>query len=120
MGGTPPHPSGAVSSSAPAAIGMAWTSCSPPSDRRGSLLDRVALCPELQVENRLQCLAGAVQANLDGVTGGTERGRRLVGVELLDVAEHEHGPVARRQTLDGPAHDSARLLSLEHAVAGYV
>src|SRR5262245_62437505 len=99
---------------------MAWTSCSPPSDRRGSLLDRVALCPELPVEKRLQCLAGAVQANLDGVAGGAERGRRLVGVELLDVAEHEHGPIARRQTLDGPEHGATRLLSLEHAVAGHV
>src|SRR5262249_27341396 len=58
--------------------------------------------------------------NLDGVAGGAERGRRLVGVELLDVAEHEHGLIARRQTLDGPEHGATRLLSLEHAVAGHV
>src|SRR5262249_25167202 len=119
MGRTPPLRSGAASSSAPAAIEMAWTSCSPPSGRRGSR-DRVALCPELPVEKRLQCLAGTVQANLDGVAGGAEHGRRLVGVELIDVAQHEHGPVARRQALDGPADDSTRLPALEQAVAGYV
>src|SRR5262245_18971436 len=119
MGETPPLRSGAVSSSAPAAIGMAWTSCSPPSGRRGTC-DRVALCPELPVEKRLQCLAGTEQANLDGVAGGAERGRRLVGVELLEVAQREHGPVARRQALDGPAYGGARLLPLEHPVAGHV
>src|SRR5262249_3809005 len=120
MGGTPPLRSGAASSSAPAVIGMAWTSCSPPSGRRGSLLDRVALCAELPVEKRLQGLASTLQANLDGVVRGAVRGRGLVGVEPLDVAQRGHSPVARRQPVDGPAHGGARLLPLEHAVAGHV
>ena len=59
-----------------------------------------------------------MEPDLDGVLGEAEHAGRVVGGELLDVAEHQYRAVVVRQPADGFANPVSGLAPVERAVCG--
>src|SRR5262249_23374798 len=71
-------------------------------------------------EEAPQRLACPVEPRLHRVRRDPENGRRLVRVELLDVAKHDDLPVWCGETLDGGPDELARVVALDEGIAGRV